>query len=115
MMLQALTPLTSDDFNRFIEKDFNLLKSVKDSWQPADFLPDLAADDWRDRVELLRKQAAGLSDEVLVVLVGNTITEEALPSYQTWLNRSRGLKDETGVSQTPWGLWTRGWTAEENR
>ena len=56
-----------------------------------------------------------LSDEVLVVLVGNVVTEEALPSYQTWLNRFDEIKDPTGASITPWALWTRGWTAEENR
>ncbi len=43
------------------------------------------------------------------------ITEEALPSYQTWLNRLRGLTDETGMSDRPWAQWSRGWTSEENR
>jgi len=56
-----------------------------------------------------------LSDEILVVLVGDTVTEEALPSYQTMINRHAGLMDETGASNDPWARWTRGWTAEENR
>jgi acyl-[acyl-carrier-protein] desaturase len=63
----------------------------------------------------LRRSAAGLSDEVLVVLVGDTITEEALPSYQTMINRFEGLSDQTGESDYSWARWTRGWTAEENR
>ncbi len=98
-----------------IEKQLPLLKTVEESWQPSDFLPDLTRTDWREEVGALRALAANLSDEVLVVLVGNLVTEEALPSYQTWLNRVNGLKDETGTSPGPWGLWTRGWTAEENR
>jgi len=50
-----------------------------------------------------------------VVLVGNTVTEEALPSYQTMINRHPGVTDSTGVSDSPWARWSRGWTAEENR
>ncbi len=103
------------DMESLAEEQLSLLKSVKDSWQPSDFLPDMADKDWHEKVNALRKKAAALPDELLVILVGNIVTEEALPSYQTWLNRSQGLKDETGVSATPWALWTRGWTAEENR
>ncbi|XWS65240.1 hypothetical protein CRYUN_Cryun05aG0075400 [Craigia yunnanensis] len=43
------------------------------------------------------------------------ITEEALPTYQTFLNTLDGVRDETGASLTPWAIWTRAWTAEENR
>ncbi|KAL6535745.1 Stearoyl-[acyl-carrier-protein] 9-desaturase 7, chloroplastic [Orobanche hederae] len=43
------------------------------------------------------------------------ITEEALPTYQTMINTLDGVRDETGASQTPWAIWTRAWTAEENR
>jgi acyl-[acyl-carrier-protein] desaturase len=103
------------DLDSIVEEQLPLLKSVKDSWQPTDFLPDMNREDWHEKVDELRQKAAGLSDEVLVILVGNIVTEEALPSYQTWLNRNDGLKDETGASLNPWALWTRGWTAEENR
>lgn len=99
----------------FVEAQLPLLKSPQDLWQPSDLLPDMANPLWREEVEKLRKEMSLLPDEVLVVLVGNLITEEALPSYQTWLNRCDGLRDETGASLTPWGLWTRGWTAEEYR
>lgn len=99
----------------FVEKQLPLLKPVKDSWQAGDLLPDMAHENWRRDVENLRKNASSLSDEALVVLVGNLVTEEALPSYQTWLNRPRGLQDPTGASLNPWGLWSRAWTAEENR
>lgn len=103
------------DMEKFAQEQLPLLVSVKDSWQPSDFLPDMTSPDWDEKTTQLRLGAAGLSDDVLVVLVGNIVTEEALPSYQTWLNRSHALKDETGASLNPWALWTRGWTAEENR
>ena len=37
-----------------------------------------------------RARAKELSDEVLVVLVGDMVTEEALPTYQTLLNTFEG-------------------------
>mmetsp|Transcript_1333 Transcript_1333/g.4621 ORF Transcript_1333/g.4621 Transcript_1333/m.4621 type:complete len:392 (+) Transcript_1333:108-1283(+) len=92
-----------------------LLKSVDTNWQPADFLPDSASDTFEDEVRELRKRTAELPDEYLVGLVGDMITEEALPTYQTMLNTLDGTKDETGASQTAWARWTRAWTAEENR
>jgi acyl-[acyl-carrier-protein] desaturase len=86
---------------------------VEQAWQPTDLLPDLAAEDWADRVERFRGMARQVSDELLVVLVGNMITEEALPSYSMSLDRI--VHDETGTDDTPWARWLRGWTAEENR
>lgn len=92
-----------------------LLKPVDESWQPTDWLPDLAAGDWQEQLATFRNQARCLPDDVLVILAGDMITEEALPSYQTWLNRYQGLGDPTGTSDSPWARWSRGWTAEENR
>lgn len=63
----------------------------------------------------LRKRTQGLPDDYLVVLVGDMITEEALPTYMAMLNTLDGVRDETGASATPWARWTREWTAEENR
>ncbi len=91
------------------------LRSVESCWQPSDFLPDLQAEGWREEVESLRAEAAALSDDMLVVLVGNVVTEEALPSYQTALNRFDGMTDRTGVETHAWARWSRGWTAEEKR
>jgi acyl-[acyl-carrier-protein] desaturase len=93
----------------------SLLVKVEESWQPSDYLPDLSAENWNDQLEEFRKTAAVLSDEVLVVLVGDMVTEEALPTYQTWLNRLNGVTDPTGASPSPWARWSRGWTSEENR
>lgn len=91
------------------------LKPVEKSWQPQDYLPDPSSDTFLDEVRDLRKRSANLPDDYLVCLVGDAITEEALPTYQTMLNTLDGVRDETGSSSTPWGLWTRSWTAEENR
>lgn len=100
----------------FVGEHLNsLLMKVEESWQPSDFLPDLSAEHWIETLTDFRKRAVALSDEVLVVLVGDMVTEEALPTYQTWLNRLRGVTDQTGASSSPWARWSRGWTSEENR
>jgi acyl-[acyl-carrier-protein] desaturase len=93
----------------------SLLKPVDQSWQPTDFLPDMTAENWKEQLAEFRGRALNLSDEVMVVLIGDMITEEALPSYQTWLNRLTGVSDVTGTHESPWAQWSRGWTAEENR
>jgi acyl-[acyl-carrier-protein] desaturase len=93
----------------------SLLKPVEESWQPSDFLPDLARDDWSEQIGEFRKHARALPDELLVVLVGDMVTEEALPTYQTWINRLEGVGDPTGSSDSAWARWSRGWTSEENR
>uniref|UniRef100_A0A0F6X2V1 Acyl-[acyl-carrier-protein] desaturase n=1 Tax=Theobroma cacao TaxID=3641 RepID=A0A0F6X2V1_THECC len=92
-----------------------LLKPVEKSWQPQDFLPDAASDGFDEQVKELRKRAKEIPDEYFVSLVGDMITEEALPTYQTLLNTLDGVRDETGASLTSWAIWTRAWTAEENR
>ncbi len=100
----------------FVDENIGmLLKPVEKSWQPNDFLPDLTAENYMENLNDFRKKSEGISDDLLVVLVGDMITEEALPTYQTWLNRLNGLTDLTGTSNTPWAKWSRGWTAEENR
>lgn len=104
-----------DSLQEFVGQNLDLLLHVEKAWQPSDFLPDLSLPNWKEEVEKLREMARGLTDEVLVVLVGDMITEEALPSYQTMLNRFNGVEDDTGISESPWAKWSRGWTAEENR
>jgi acyl-[acyl-carrier-protein] desaturase len=103
-VVQALEPV--------VQENLALLAPPAEAWQPSDYLPDLAAADWREQLTAFRGPAAELSDEVLVVLVGDMVTEEALPSYAVALNQIAG---DTGRSHTPWAKWLRGWTAEENR
>jgi len=92
-----------------------LLKDTETNWQPQDFLPNPESDTFLDEVAELRKRATGISDDHLVCLVGDMITEEALPTYMNMLNTLDGTRDETGASDTAWARWTRMWTAEENR
>lgn len=91
------------------------LKPVEKSWQPQDFLPDPSSEGFIDEVKELRERSQELPDDYLVCLVGDMITEEALPTYQSFVNRLDAVRDETGASATSWATWTRMWTAEENR
>ena len=53
----------------------------------------------------LRKRTDCLPDSYFVVLVGDMITEEALPTYMAMLNTLDGVRDETGAAPTPWGRY----------
>lgn len=94
-------------------RDNMLLQPIGDSWQPTDYLPDLSSPDWIEEMQRFREPAQAISDEVLVVLVADMITEEALPNYAIALNLL--ARDNEGSSSTPWAIWSRGWTSEENR
>jgi acyl-[acyl-carrier-protein] desaturase len=45
-------------------------------------------------------------------MVGDTITEEALPTYESWLMEVEGVDNE---GKNGWSKWVRQWTGEENR
>lgn len=88
------------------------LKPVESNWQASELLPLTSDESFISDLKTIQEQASNLSYDLLAVLVVDTITEEALPTYETWL---AGLK---GVSQTEnnsWMKWIRAWTAEENR
>ncbi len=93
----------------------HLLRPVDKCWQPCDWLPAAEADDFGEQLAQLRKRAAGLPDDLMVVLVGDMITEEALPTYMNMINTLDGVRDDSGADATPWAQWTRAWTAEEKR
>ena len=108
-VLKAIEP----EVGSFIDDKMNL---PVESWQPTDFLPDLSQQDFPDTIKALQQRMANLPDTVLVSLIGNMITEEALPSYQTFFNLLEGVNEERNVaSLRPWVRWSRLWTAEENR
>ena len=44
-----------------------------------------------------------MPDDYFVVLVGDMVTEEALPTYMAMLNTLDGVRDETGGDRSPWG------------
>jgi acyl-[acyl-carrier-protein] desaturase len=98
---------------QFIEEKMNI---PEECWQPSDFLPDFSDTDFPAKIQVLQERIAHVPDTVLVSLVGNMITEEALPSYQTFFNLLRGVNEERNVaSPGAWARWSRLWTAEENR
>jgi len=105
------------DFEPLVDEmvDNILLETGEKSWQPQDYLPDLSQDGWEEQIRDLREAAAGIPDDVFVVLVGDMVTEEALPTYQTLLNTFEGCDDPIGTTNSPWARWSRGWTSEENR
>jgi acyl-[acyl-carrier-protein] desaturase len=95
-----------------LEKMYDFLKPIDDIWQPSDFLPDSTKDTFFSEIKELRGNANGLSYDLLAVLIGDTITEEALPTYESWLTMVDAVsRDEEGG----WMKWTRHWTSEENR
>lgn len=89
------------------------LKPVESSWQPTDFLPDSTKDNFFSELKLLQESCRELPYDYVAVLIGDTITEEALPTYESW------LMDVVGIDQVDdpkgWAQWVRSWTAEENR
>ena len=87
---------------------------IEDHWQPSDFLPDPTNDekDFFEGVRELRELANELSYDFWAVLIGDTITEEALPTYESWLMDVQGIDQQR---KNGWAKWVRAWTAEENR
>ncbi|MBL7773769.1 MAG: acyl-ACP desaturase [Chitinophagaceae bacterium] len=115
-MNQAITP-TRKEVLLFLENEVEqsgrqFLADPETCWQPADMLPTSNSDDFFSAVKEIQEQAENLSYDLLAVLVGDTITEEALPTYETWLGALEGVRDR---QQGAWMKWIRAWTAEENR
>jgi len=88
------------------------LKKIDDNWQPADFLPDSSSENFIKEIKELRAECKELPYDYMAVLVGDTITEEALPTYESWLMDVDGI---TKAEPQGWSKWIRMWTAEENR
>ncbi len=87
---------------------------VEKIWQPTDFLPDSSSDNFLDKLRELRELAKELPYDFWVTLVGDTITEEALPTYESWLMDVEGVNQMEGKGNA-WSKWVRQWTSEENR
>ena len=102
---------------QFLEKDVESLIEkylipIENIWQPTDFLPNSEKDYFLDEVQEIRELSKELPYDFWVVLVGDMITEEALPTYESWLMDVEGVDQ---VGRNSWGKWVRHWTAEENR
>ena len=90
----------------------DFLIPVEKIWQPTDLLPHSESETFLDDVTELREIAKDLPYDFWVVLVGDTITEEALPTYESWLMEVEGVDNE---GRNGWSKWVRHWTGEENR
>ncbi|WJJ97178.1 acyl-ACP desaturase [Algibacter luteus] len=106
---------------KFLEKDVDALMEkylipIDSIWQPTDFLPNSESTDgaFFEEIKEIRELAKELPYDFWVVLVGDMITEEALPTYESWLMDVEGV-DQVENGGNGWGKWVRQWTAEENR
>lgn len=104
---------------QFLEKSIDsfvddYLVPVEKIWQPSDLLPDSRNENFFEEVKELREIAKDLPYDFWVVLVGDTITEEALPTYESWLMDVEGV-DQVENGGNGWARWVRNWTGEENR
>ena len=88
------------------------LKPIEENWQPSDLLPDSKEIEFFEEIEEIQALAHEMSYDLFAVLIGDTITEEALPSYESWLMDVEGIDQD---NKNGWSKWIRGWTAEENR
>ena len=103
---------------QFLEKNVDsfvdqYLIPVEKIWQPTDFLPNSQNETFFDEVKELREIAKELPYDFWVTLVGDTITEEALPTYESWLMDVEGINQDG--QGNGWSRWIRQWTGEENR
>ncbi|AUP79287.1 acyl-ACP desaturase [Flavivirga eckloniae] len=103
---------------KFLEKDVESLIEkylipIEKIWQPSDFLPDSEGQNFFEEVREIRELSKELPYDFWVVLVGDMITEEALPTYESWLMEVEGVKQTD--RENPWAKWVRHWTGEENR
>lgn len=102
---------------QFLEKNVDsfveqFLIPVEKIWQPSDLLPNSESENFIEDVRELREIAKDLPYDFWVVMVGDTITEEALPTYESWLMEVEGVDNE---GRNGWSKWVRQWTGEENR
>ena len=115
--MNSTKSLTRSEVMLHIGKDVDqytseFLKPIEDNWQASELLPLTSDSAFISDLKVIQDQAEGLSYDLLAVLVADTITEEALPTYETWLAGVHGIDQHTNNG---WMKWLRGWTAEENR
>jgi len=88
------------------------LKPIDENWQPSDLLPDSKEPGFFEEIEEIQALAKEMNYDLFAVLIGDTITEEALPTYESWLMDVEGIEED---NKNGWSRWVRAWTAEENR
>jgi len=97
------------NIQEFVDK---FLMNIDTIWQPSDFLPNPQGDNFMEEVKEMQELGKEFDDDFWVCMVGDTITEEALPTYESWLLALDGVEQDP---DNGWGKWVRAWTAEENR
>jgi acyl-[acyl-carrier-protein] desaturase len=107
-VMQALEPKVEGFMDSF-------LIPIADIWQPTDFLPDSDKDGFLEEVKDLREESKELGYDFWVTMVADTITEEALPTYESWLMDVVGIDQHGDYKTNGWAKWVRAWTGEENR
>jgi acyl-[acyl-carrier-protein] desaturase len=90
------------------------LNPIASNWQPSDFLPDSGSEQFYEELRELQDACRELPYDYLAVLVGDCITEEALPTYTSWLMLVEGIASGA-EKDSGWSKWVRWWSAEENR
>ncbi|OYY02451.1 MAG: acyl-ACP desaturase [Bacteroidetes bacterium 24-39-8] len=88
------------------------LKPIDTNWQPSDFLPESNNPEFTKEIKEIQEQCKALPYDYMAILVGDLITEEALPTYESWLMEVDGISKGEPKG---WSKWVRMWTAEENR
>ena len=107
-VMQALEPKVADFMDSF-------LIPVEKIWQPSDFLPDSEEEGFLEKVKEIREESKELGYDFWVTMVADTITEEALPTYESWLMDVVGIDQHGDFKTNGWAKWVRAWTGEENR
>jgi len=75
----------------FLDK---FLTPIEKIWQPSDYLPDPSSSDFKHDLEEIQTFAQEMPYDLFVTLIGDCITEEALPSYESWLMSVDGIDQE---------------------
>ncbi len=110
--------LVKSEVMQILEKNVDYYKEqfltpIESIWQPSDYLPDPTSDNFKYELEELQTLAREMDYDLFVTLIGDCITEEALPTYESWLMNVDGI--DQGEGGNGWAKWIRAWTGEENR
>ena len=81
-----------ENLGEFVEENLFLLAPVDQAWQPTDYLPDLTSDNWARNLAGFRESAQRVSDDLLVILVGNLITEGRYQTIASRWSTSPGIR-----------------------
>ena len=85
------------------------LKPIETNWQPSDLLPNSRNPEFMDEVKEIQELAKDMDYDLLTVLIGDTITEEALHYLRKLAHGCRRCKPTIQRRWTqrmePMGTW----------